>query len=104
MKRKLYRLIPFFILLFSIKGFGQKGEVFEKEIMFPKGKSSATVKGIVKDRLDSHIFHLKAMSGQKMTVIMTSSRSIRDAYLCVNFPLTEDGESESVCKKKEICH
>ena len=35
-----------------------------------------------------------------MVVQMISTRSLRDAYLCVNYPLTETGENEGVCEKR----
>jgi hypothetical protein len=49
------------ILLFAtISAFAQKGQSVEKEVKFARGKSSTVVKGIVEDRLDSHIFHVRA--------------------------------------------
>ena len=36
-----------------------------------------------------------------MVVGMISSRPLKDAYLCVNYPLTESGENEGVCKKRK---
>jgi hypothetical protein len=88
------------VLFATISAFGQKGQVVEKEVRFAKGKSSATVKGVVDDRLDSHIFHVRAKAGQTMNVQMISPRPLRDAYLCVNYPLTETGNNESVCNKR----
>ena len=88
------------ILLGAASAVGQKGQVVEKNVEFARGRSSATVKGVVETRLDSHIFHVRATAGQTMSVQMISSRPIRDAYLCVNYPLTEKGENEGVCKKR----
>jgi hypothetical protein len=89
------------VLFATTSAFGQKGEVVEKEVRFERGKSSAVVKGIVKDRLDSHIFHVRAKAGQKMNVQMISPRPLQDAYLCVNYPLTETGNNEGACKKRQ---
>ncbi len=99
-----YRLIWAVALLFSISlinAFGQKGDVVEKEIRFARGKSSATVRGVVPSRLDSHIFYLTASEGQTMTVTMTSKKPLRDAHLVVNFPLTADGENETLSEKRK---
>jgi hypothetical protein len=89
------------ILLVAASAYGQKGQVFEKTVKFPRGQSSVTIKGVVQDRLDSHIFHLQARAGQTMVVQMISSRPLRDAHLCVNYPLTERGENEGVCEKRQ---
>jgi hypothetical protein len=89
------------VLFATIPAFGQKGQVVEKEVRFARGKSSAVVKGIVIDRLDSHIFHVRAKAGQTMNVEMTSPHPLRDAHLCVNYPLTETGNNESVCEKRQ---
>ena len=88
------------ILLGAASAFGQKGRVIEKNVEFTQGESSATVKGVIESRLDSHIFHVRARAGQTMVVQMISTRSLRDAYLCVNYPLTETGENEGVCEKR----
>lgn len=103
MKKKNFRLLilaGIFIMLASVSAFSQKGRVVEKNIEFARGSSSATVKGFITDRLDSHIFHLKAKAGQTMTVEMISPKPLRDAYLVVNFPLTSSGENEMVSKKR----
>ncbi len=100
MKKSIYLVLITVFLGSLLSVFGQKGTVLEKQIKFAKGKSSATVKGMVRDRLDSHIFHLKANAGQTMKVVMTSSRSLKDAYLCVNFPLTDSGQNETLCEKR----
>jgi hypothetical protein len=89
------------VLFATITAYGQKGQVVEKEVRFERGKSSAVVKGIVEDRLDSHIFHVRAKAGQTMNVQMISPRPLRDAYLCVNYPLTETGNNEGVCEKRQ---
>lgn len=90
-----------FMLLFGASSVSaQKGRVVEKTVEFARGRSSAILTGVVDDRLDSHIFYLKAKAGQTMTVRMTSSRPLRDSYLVVNFPLTESGESETVSNKR----
>jgi len=85
----------------ALSAAGQKGEVVEKNVSFTHGQTSATVKGIVQSRLDSHIFHVRARAGQIMIVQMISSRPLRDAYLCVNYPLTETGKNEGVCEKRK---
>lgn len=85
------------LVLSVVSVFAQKGEVVEKEIKFAKGKSSATVKGVVQSRLDSHIFHVKARAGQTLTVTMASPRPLRDAHLCVVFP----GVQETYCEKRK---
>jgi len=88
------------MLLGAASTLGQKGQVVEKNVEFTRGQSSATVKGVVETRLDSHIFHIRARAGQTMVAQMISSRPLRDAYLCINYPLTEKGENEGVCKKR----
>lgn len=90
----------FMILFGAASAFGQKGQVVEKTVKFPRGQSSTTIKGVVQDRLDSHIFNLQAKAGQTMVVQMSSPRPLRDAHLCVNYPLTERGENEGVCEKR----
>jgi hypothetical protein len=89
------------VLFATISAFGQKGQVVEKEVRFARGKSSAIVKGIVENRLDSHIFHVRAKAGQTMSVQMNSPRPLRDTYLCVNYPLTETGNNKGVCEKRQ---
>lgn len=88
------------VIFLAASAHGQKGQVVEKNVVFPRGESSATVKGVVESPLDSHIFHVRARAGQTMVVQMISSRPLRDAYLCVNYPLTEKGQNEGVCKKR----
>ena len=88
------------ILLGAASALGQKGHVVEKNVEFARGQSSATVKGFVETRLDSHIFHIRARAGQTLVTQMISSRPLRDAYLCVNYPLTDAGTNEGVCKKR----
>ncbi len=104
MKRITLGLLTAIILLILFGAnavFGQRGTVVEKEVKFARGSSSATVKGLVEDRLDSHIFHVKAKAGQTLSVQMISSKPLRDAYLCVNYPLNEQGQNEGVCKKRK---
>jgi hypothetical protein len=96
----LLRRAILMILFIAISAFGQKGQVIEKDVRFAHGKSSAVIKGIVEDRLDSHIFHLRAKAGQTMKVQMISPRPLRDAHLCINYPLTETGINEGVCEKR----
>lgn len=100
-RRRMFGRSILIVLFTTIPAFGQKGEVVEKEVRFARGKSSAVVKGIVEDRLDSHIFHVRAKAGQTMNVQMISPRPLRDAYLCVNYPLTEAGTNEGVCEKRQ---
>jgi len=89
------------ILLGAASALGQKGKVVEKNVEFARGQSSATVKGFVESRLDSHSFHVRARAGQTLVTQMISSRPLRDAYLCVNYPLTEAGKNEGVCNKRK---
>ena len=97
---KLLFLTLLMLLFGTISALGQKGSVVEKNIEFKRGSSSATMKGVVEDRLDSHIFHLRAKAGQTMSVRMISPKPLRDAYLVVNFPLTANGENELVSNKR----
>jgi hypothetical protein len=96
----LLRVTILMTLFLTVSAFGQKGQVVEKEVKFAPGKSSAMVKGVVESRLDSHIFHIKGKAGQTMVVQMVSPRPLRDAHLCVNYPLTAKGENEGVCEKR----
>ena len=89
------------ILFGAASALGQKGQVVEKNVEFARGQSSATVKGFVESRLDSHSFHVRARAGQTLVTQMISSRPLRDAYLCVNYPLTEAGKNEGVCNKRK---
>ncbi|MBC7798850.1 MAG: hypothetical protein H7Z37_18430 [Pyrinomonadaceae bacterium] len=101
MKNTILFLIGITIFMFGASSvFAQKGRVVEKTVEFARGRNSAVLTGVVDDRLDSHIFYLKAKAGQTMTVRMTSPRPLRDAYLVVNFPLTENGENETVSNKR----
>jgi hypothetical protein len=99
---KRFILVVNLIFLLGISSvFAQKGEVVEKQVKFRKGATSTTVKGIVRDRLDSHIFHIQAKAGQTLFVKMVSSRPLRDANLCVNYPLNNAGRNEGVCGKRQ---
>jgi hypothetical protein len=100
MKRTIF-LVNLLFVLGIITVFAQKGEVLEKQVKFAKGATSTTVKGLVRDRLDSHIFHIQAKSGQTLSVKMVSSRPLRDANLCVNYPLNDAGRNEGVCGKRQ---
>ncbi len=99
MKRILLLVSLLFLGILSV--FAQKGEVVEKQVKFAKGTTSIIVRGLVRDRFDSHIFQLKAKVGQTLSVKMISSRPIKDAYLCVNYPLNDTGKNEGVCEKRQ---
>src|SRR5256885_11003791 len=58
-------------------------------------------KGLSKPDWILTIFHIRARAGQTLITQMISSRPLRDAYLCVNYPLTEAGTNEGVCKKRK---
>jgi hypothetical protein len=99
--KRLLLVINLSLLFGVLAAFGQKGDVVEKQIKFAKGSKSAMVKGLVRDRLDSHIFHIQAKAGQTLSVKMISSRPLRDANLCVNYPLNDAGRNEGVCGKRQ---
>lgn len=95
-----------FISLFAIAfliGFSatissaQKGENVERTIKFAKGKSTATVKGFIADRLTTHSWIVGAKAGQTMTVVFTSPRE--DVDFCIGFP--NGGEPEDSCNKRK---
>ncbi len=98
--KKVILLVNLLFLLGISNVFSQKGEVVEKQVKFAKGATSTTVKGLVNDRLDSHIFHIQAEAGQILLVKMISSRPLRDANLCVNYPLNNAGHNEGICGKR----
>ena len=90
MKKILKTIIfcAFAALVFSIPAFGQKGDVNEKQIKFARGKSSATVKGIIRDRMTTDLYRVRARAGQVLTVVFSSPR--KDVDVCVFSPNKED--------------
>src|SRR4051794_13520883 len=76
-----------FILLFilcaigSVTVFAQKGETVEKELRFARGKSSATVKGFIPDRMTTHDYKIDAKAGQKLSVNLVSARKDVQVYV-----------------------
>lgn len=99
MKRN-YRFILlglFAILVFSAVTFAQKGTNVEKRINFAKGKSSATVKSSIADRLTTHEYKVGAKAGQTLTVIFTSPR--KDVDVCLTFP--NGGEPGNSCGQRK---
>lgn len=65
-----------------------KGDTVERRIKFLKGRSSATVKGVITDRMTSHVYKVGARAGQTLTVTFASPR--KDVSICVIYP---DGSS-----------
>ena len=86
-----YRRFFFFLpvlfiitMLGALTVFGQKGETVEKQIRFARGKSSATVKGFIADRLTTHDYKIEAKRGQQLTVQFVSAR--KDVKVFVLLP------------------
>ena len=61
-----------------------KGESVERRVTFPRGRTSATVKGYIPDRLTTHLLKVRAKAGQTLSVRLTSTRS--EASMCVVYP------------------
>jgi hypothetical protein len=78
----------FAILIFSFAAFGQKGETLEKRIKFARGKTSATVKGIINDRLTTHSYLVNTLAGQTITIVFNSPR--KDIDVCIFLPDKRD--------------
>jgi hypothetical protein len=102
MKRTFISLFAFAILLsFSAitasAQMGTKGTNVERKIKFAKGKSTATVKDSIADRLTTHSWLVNAKAGQTMTVVFTSTR--KDVDFCIGFP--NGGEPEDSCSKRK---
>jgi len=85
---KIFIISLFALVIFSAAVFGQKGETVEKRIKFARGKTSATVKGIISDRLTTHLYSLSARAGQTLTIVFNSPR--RDIDVCLHFPNGQD--------------
>lgn len=68
-----------------------KGESVERRVTFPRGRTSATVKGYIPDRLTTHLLKVRARAGQTLSVRLASAR--RDIDMCVVYPngSTPDG-------------
>lgn len=97
--RRNYRFLLFglfAVLIFSTSVSAQKGTNVEKTIKFARGKSSATVKGFIVDRLTTHEYKIDGREGQTMTVVFSSPR--RDVDVCVTTPLP--GTPSDVCGKR----
>ncbi len=62
----------------------QKGTNVERRISFARGRSSATVKGYIADRMTTHEYLLGASAGQTLTVRLSSAR--KDVSICVTYP------------------
>lgn len=58
-----------------------KGESIERRVNFPRGRTSATVKGYIPDRLTTHLWMVRAKAGQTLSVRLASTR--RDIVMCV---------------------
>ena len=61
-----------------------KGETVERRIKFLKGRSSATVKGFIADRMTTHVYKVGARSGQTLSVQLASAR--KEVSICVIYP------------------
>ena len=61
-----------------------KGESVERRVTFPRGRTSATVKGFIPDRLTTHLLKVGARAGQTLSVRLASTRS--QASMCVVYP------------------
>lgn len=97
--RKIYGFLLFAlfaVLIFSASVSAQKGTNVEKTIVFARGKSSATVRGFIADRLTTHEYKIDAREGQTMTVLFSSPR--KDVDVCVTTPLP--GTPSDVCGKR----
>lgn len=86
--RKSFVLGILVILVFSFAAFGQKGETREKRIKFARGKSSATVKGVITDRMETHLYRVGVRAGQTVTIAFSSPR--KDIDVCVHTPDNQD--------------
>ena len=82
LKTIIFCALAAFVL--SSAAFGQKGDVNEKQIRFARGKNSATVKGVIRDRMTSDLYRVRARAGQVLTVVFTSPR--KDVDVCVLSP------------------
>jgi hypothetical protein len=65
----------------------QKGTNVQRRVNFARGRSSATVKGHIADRLTTHEYLLGASAGQTLTVRLSSAR--KDVNICVVYPSGE---------------
>jgi hypothetical protein len=89
--RKTLKLLIFSLfatLVLASAAFGQKGETRERQIKFARGKSSATVKSVITNRLETHLYKFRARAGQILTVVFTSRR--KDIDVCVLLPGNRD--------------
>jgi hypothetical protein len=85
------------ILVFgAINVFAQKGTNVERRVRFARGKSSATMKGTIADRMTTHEYKIGARAGQILTVRFASPR--RDVDVCIAYP--NGGEPENSCGRR----
>lgn len=82
-----YALILCALLMWSSLGLAQKGTNVEKRISFARGRSSATVKGFIADRMTTHEYKVEAKAGQTLSVSIASKK---DVDMCLSYP---DGSS-----------
>src|SRR5215213_3964717 len=94
----LVGLAAFFVFGFfvSTDAFAQKGTNVEKRVRFARGKSSATMKGTIADRLTTHEYKIGARAGQTLTVTFKSPR--KDVDVCIVYP--NGGEPENSCGRR----
>ena len=76
------------IIILTAAAVAQKGDVEVKQIRFARGKSAATVKGVIKDRSVSKIYRVSARAGQVLTVTFNSPR--KDIDVCLFLPNKTD--------------
>jgi hypothetical protein len=94
-------LLAFFAFGFaaSIDAFAQqKGTNVEKRVRFARGKSSATMKGFIADRMTTHEYKIGARAGQTLTVAFVSPR--KDVDVCIVYP--SGGEPENSCGRRSF--
>lgn len=82
-RRFFFNISALFIFLSigTIFAFGQKGETVEKQIRFARGKSSATMKGFIADRMTTHDYIVEAKAGQKLSINLVSARKDVQVYV-----------------------
>ncbi|MDQ3799603.1 MAG: hypothetical protein M3384_09145 [Acidobacteriota bacterium] len=96
----LIGLLAFFAFGFfaSLDAFAQKGTNVEKRVRFARGKSSATMKGTIADRMTTHEYKIGARAGQTLTVRFVSPR--KDVDVCIVYP--NGGEPENSCGRRSF--
>lgn len=63
------------LLLSDSSARAQHGYRLEKQIKFAPGKSSATVKGRIANRLEAHEYTLKARQGQMLYIVLNAANA-----------------------------